>query len=131
MSDATREQMTFKLAGDYARWVFASILLLNAGAIAAVFNKFPPEQLHRYQWPLALFSLGIVSALFGGFFGWLNLQKAATYFREPGGDGNVAKLAFEEATQRSMWASVIFLFASGGCLLLGAVVLWFRLTSWA
>jgi hypothetical protein len=125
MSDAQREEMTFKLAGDYARWFVASLLLLNAGAIAAIFNKTDHA---NYRLPLALFGLGIASALLCAFFGWQNLQTASRYYRHRVDGVHQDERVFERARRRYMCLSLVSLFASSACLFVGALVLWWRFT---
>jgi hypothetical protein len=76
--EACREdhKTTFQLSGDYAKWFISTLLLLNSGAIAAIFQKG-----QTYACAVLIHGLGIMLALAAGFAGWLNLQWASQHFR--------------------------------------------------
>jgi hypothetical protein len=68
---------TFDLAGAYARWLLSTLLLLNSGAIAGLFQK---DLAAAHISSLVFFGLGVFAALASGIVGWFNLQFAASYF---------------------------------------------------
>jgi hypothetical protein len=74
--DACRDdhKVTFQLGGEYAKWFISTLLLLNSGAIAAIFQKGAGAK-------SAVHGLGIMLALGAGLVGWLNLQWASQHFR--------------------------------------------------
>jgi hypothetical protein len=60
-------------AAEVARWLIASLLILNSGGALAVFNE--AEHLSRSSWPAALFVLGILMALLNGLLlRWSSIQ---------------------------------------------------------
>jgi hypothetical protein len=71
--EAYREnfRLTFVLAGEHAKWLLSSLMLINSGAIAGIFQK----GIEKDHWvSVRLFGLGVLLALGAGILGWINLQ---------------------------------------------------------
>ncbi|MCZ7451308.1 hypothetical protein O8B93_27485 [Agrobacterium rhizogenes] len=71
------QRATFELAGQYGRWLLASLLLIHGGALFGLFTFLSeladkPDALARYQWTVWWFVSGLMLTLFAGLFTWLN-----------------------------------------------------------
>jgi hypothetical protein len=111
-------KITFDLAGEHAKWLLSTLLLLNSGAIAGIFQK---DSLHTNM-ALIVFALGVFFALASGILGWFNLQNAANYFAGAADDvlaGRTERHRPKSIVQTRQLA-IKSAFASVGCLILGA-----------
>jgi len=71
------QRATFDLAGQYGRWLLASLLLVHGGALFGLFTFLSdladkPEALARYQWTVWWFVAGLILTLFSGLCTWIN-----------------------------------------------------------
>lgn len=71
------QRVTFDLAGQYGRWLLASLLLIHGGALFGLFTFLSeladkPDALARYQLTVWWFVSGLMLTLFAGLFTWLN-----------------------------------------------------------
>jgi hypothetical protein len=82
---ANREsyKLTFELAGEHAKWLLSTLMLLNSGAIAGIF--FQKEISHR-NLVVSVFALGVLLAVMSGTLAWFNLQLAARYYANAAAD---------------------------------------------
>jgi hypothetical protein len=117
-------KITFNLAGEHAKWLLSTLLLLNSGAIAGVFQK----NAGHTNMAVAIFAIGVFFALASGVVGWSNLQWAARYYAIAANDILTGKS--EQPLPRSVILSrtlaIFAAFSSIGCLILGAAF-----TAWA
>lgn len=113
-------KVTFDLAGEYAKWLLSTLLLLNSGAIAGIFQK---DLAPRYHEPLCFFAFGVLFALISGIFAWFNLQIAAGHYRFSASDALAGKedRPLPASLVRTRRAGIIAAFMSAGFLALGAV----------
>ncbi|MBD9390240.1 hypothetical protein IB237_23850 [Agrobacterium sp. AGB01] len=68
---------TFELAGQYGRWLLASLLLIHGGALFGLFTFLSeladkPDALARYQLTVWWFVIGLMLTLFAGLCTWAN-----------------------------------------------------------
>jgi hypothetical protein len=66
--EAYREnyRLTFVLAGEHSKWLLSSLMLINSGAIAGIFQK----GIENKHWvSVRLFGLGALVALTAGILG--------------------------------------------------------------
>jgi hypothetical protein len=83
--EAYREnfRLTFVLAGEHAKWLLSSLMLINSGAIAGIFQK----GIEKDHWiSVRLFGLGVLLALGAGILGWFNLQCSSRFYRDAADD---------------------------------------------
>jgi hypothetical protein len=115
-------KIAFDLAGEYAKWLLSTLLLLNSGAIAGIFQK---DLSHTYRGALYFFAAGVFFALISGVIGWFNLQIAASYYHFVSG----AMLAGKDepirpkSIDRTRKYALLAAFSSIGCLGLGAALI--------
>jgi hypothetical protein len=117
---------TFQLSGEYAKWFISTLLLLNSGAIAAIFQKGATA---NYAGAFLVLGLGIILALVAGFSGWLNLQLASQYFRESA-EKIIEGASMTQLPPKIHWArhvAVTLSLLSAACLLFGAFLIWLQL----
>jgi hypothetical protein len=83
--EAYREnfKVTFVLAGERAKWLLSSLMLINSGAIAGIYQK-GLERDHLLS--VRFFGLGVLLALVAGIFGWFNLQISSRFYRDAADD---------------------------------------------
>jgi hypothetical protein len=114
---------TFQLSGEYARWFISTLLLLNSGAIAAIFQKGATA---NYAWA---FGLGIILALGAGFFSWLNLFCASQYFRVSAEKiiQGASTTPLPSKIRIALIVALILSILSAVCLCLGAILIWRQL----
>lgn len=128
-----------RLAAEYSRWIFQSLLLLHSGAIAGAFTYMSIVPSQRLQMSLAIpcFVGGIVVILLAGFAAWVNWSVIADAFRQQADPWMVEDRSRypkgppprTRLVTASLWASVAFGFTSGLFLLLGAAVAYFAVRS--
>jgi hypothetical protein len=129
-SEAYREnsRLTFVLAGEHAKWLLSTLMLINSGAIAGIFQKRVEE---KYWLSVFVFSLGVLFALGSGILGWFNLQIASRYYRDTAdrlleGEGDPGMPAKVRSFRQ--WA-IAAAMASVGALVTGAAV--FAFVAWS
>lgn len=71
------QRATFAVAADYGRWLGASLVLINAGALWGLFSYLgsvglKSEHLSQFAAPIWSLIIGIVLAMASGFAAWLN-----------------------------------------------------------
>ena len=128
-----------RMAAEYGKWIFQSLLLLHSGAIAGAFTYMSSVPSQRLQMSLAIpcFVAGIVVILLAGFAAWVNWSAIADAFRQqadpwmvedrsryPKGPPSRTRLI-----NASLWASIALGFISGLFLLFGAAVAYFAVRS--
>jgi hypothetical protein len=111
-------KITFDLAGEYAKWILSTLLLLNSGAIAGIFQK---DLSHAYGVSLYFFAAGVISALISGIAGWFNLQGAAVWYHSAATAVLAGKdeHARPKSIDRNRKYALLAAFSSIGCLGLG------------
>ena len=130
-----------RMAAEYGKWIFQSLLLLHSGAIIGAFTYMSSAPSQRLQMSLAIpcFFAGIVLILLAGFAAWVNWSVIADAFRQQADPrmledrsrypkGPPARTFLIKA---SLWAAVAFGFMSGLFLLIGAAVVYFAVRSTA
>jgi hypothetical protein len=124
-----------RMAAEYGKWIFQSLLLLHSGAIAGAFtymSNVPSQRLQMSQ-AIPFFVAGIIVILLAGFFAWINWSAIADAFRQqadpwmvedrsryPKGSPPRTRLI-----KASLWVSVALGFTSGLFLIFGAAVAFF------
>jgi hypothetical protein len=113
-------KLTFELAGEHAKWLLSTLMLLNSGAIAGIFQK---EISHR-NFVVSVFALGVLLALTSGTLAWFNLQWAASYYSNAAADILAEKepKTYPWAISQSRTWAVYVAFGSIGCLAAGAIL---------
>jgi hypothetical protein len=117
---------TFQLSGEYAKWFISTLLLLNSGAIAAIFQKGATA---NYACAFLILGLGIMLALGAGFTGWLNLFWASRHYRESAEkmiEGTLTN-QLPSKIRRARLVAVTLSISSAACLFLGAIFIWRQL----
>lgn len=71
------QRSTFELAGQWGRWLLASLLLIHGGALFGLFTFLSdladkPYALARYQWTVWWFVAGLLLTLSSGLCTWIN-----------------------------------------------------------
>jgi hypothetical protein len=119
-------KIAFDLAGEYAKWLLSTLLILNSGAIAGIFQK---DAAHLYLVSVCLFAAGVFFALASGCIGWFNLQFAASYYEDACSRvlARQAELAVPNSVKLTVKMAIIAAFLSIGCLALGATFIAFAL----
>lgn len=119
-------KIAFDLAGAYARWLLSTLLILNSGAIAGIFQK---DAAHAYLISICLFAFGVFFALASGITGWFNLQIAASYYENSGSRvlTRQAELPMPRSVRLTAKIAIIAAFFSIGCLALGAIFIAYAL----
>ena len=119
---ANREsyKLTFELAGEHAKWLLSTMMILNSGAIAGIFQK---EISHR-NLLVSIFALGVLLALISGTFAWFNLQWAARYYANAAADILAEKepAAYPAVILQLRTCAVCMAYGSIGCLAAGAIL---------
>jgi hypothetical protein len=119
---ANREsyKLTFELAGEHAKWLLSTLMLLNSGAIAGIFQK---EISHR-NFVVSVFALGVLLAVISGTLAWFNLQWAARYYANAAANILVEKEPepYPRAILRLRTWAVYVAYGSIGCLAAGAIL---------
>jgi len=112
---------TFELSGDYAKWFISTLLLLNSGAVAGIFQH---KEIKTYVSSVSLFGVGIILALLAGLFGWLNLQIAARHYRLLAKDtlNHTAERSCPKSIVIFRWVATAFATLSVVCLAVGAML---------
>jgi hypothetical protein len=128
-----------RMAAEYGKWIFQSLLLLNSGAIAGAFTYMSSVPSQRPQMSLVIpcFFAGIVMTLLAGFAAWVNWGAIADAFRQQADPWMVEdRSRYPNGVpprtlliKASLWASVAFGFISGLCLLAGTVFAYFAVRS--
>lgn len=117
-------RLTFGLAGEHAKWLLSTLLLINSGAIAGIFQK---DKASDYLAALCFFGGGVFFALISGVLGWFNLQLAAKYYYETSSDvlaGNETRPR-PCSVNKTRHAAIIAALLSIGCLVAGAILVAF------
>ena len=84
----------------------------------------PPQMAAHSPWAYVLGAAGAGALAAGGVFGWRALQGARRYERDPGSFGSQAEaLAWADAVERDARTANL-LYATGGVLFTGGLVLW-------
>jgi hypothetical protein len=128
-----------RMAADYGKWIFQSLLLLHCGAIVGAFaymSSVPSQRLQISQ-AIPCFVAGIVVILLAGFMAWVNWSAIADAFRQQADPWMVEDRSRypkglpprTRLVSASLWASVAFGFISGLFLLFGAAVAYFAVRS--
>jgi hypothetical protein len=122
--DCPREdhRLAFRLAGDYAKWFIATLLLLHSGAIAAVFPRADP----KLACPTMIFGAGVALALFSALASWLNLFTVSKYFRQSANDvlAESARKPWPRSVTIWMWTAFASIVPSSVALIGGAIFVW-------
>ena len=115
-------RLAYGLMGDHAKWLLSTLLLLNSGAIAGVFQK---DEAYNHLAAVCSFGGGVFFALVAGIAGWFNLQYAAANYR------GLADDVLAEREERSQPISIAIMRTFGivaaivsvACLMLGATLI--------
>jgi hypothetical protein len=115
-------RLTFGLAGEHAKWLLSTLLLINSGAIAGIFQK---DKASDYLAALCFFGGGVFFALISGVLGWFNLQLAAKYYYEISDDVLTGReiRPRPSSVNKMRFVAVIAAFLSIGCLIVGATLI--------
>lgn len=73
------QRAAFHIAAEWGRWLIASLLLINGGALWGLLSyfgaiKLNAEGLGEYRMPIWCFIVGIVLAVLSGLSAWANWQ---------------------------------------------------------
>ncbi len=114
---------------ELAKWILASLILVNGGALVLLANSNDPHLIANFGAP---FVIGIASAIISGFLGWLNAGVRDLLFSDyaqpeslkTGAVANVENAKLRE--RQVIWSyrlSIIAGFASLGGFLWGALAI--------
>jgi hypothetical protein len=119
-------KLAYALMGEHAKWLLSTLLLLNSGAIAGVFQK---DLTNKHLLAICLFGCGVLCALIAGAAGWFNLQYAAGYYRGLAEDvlANKQERPPPTSITRMRTFAIFATIASIICLALGSVLIAFAL----